>query len=173
MGLVRSRRLETLVARNRKRHPRENCPQHTATASVGVMLIFAVAHSFYHFPLTCPIFSSCRQIDWLILSDDRTIPPLHQAFKLGVERDSWNGATSGVGPFNSRQGPPIGCACWPARSGRRWAAMPYTWNSHRPISCRQQPPKLPLRPANTPFASPSICFLPISRSTTICLFSAS
>src|SRR6266436_4269174 len=83
MGPVRSRRLETLVARNRKRHPRENCPQHTAAASVGMMLIFAVSYSFYHFPLTCPIFSSCRQIDWLILSDDRTIPPLHQAVKLG------------------------------------------------------------------------------------------
>src|SRR5260370_41977397 len=117
MGLVRSGRLETLVARNRKRHPRENCPQYTAAAAARVQPMNKASGAnrvkdsfpsaffflcpicflspFVRFPpppLTCPIFTSCRQIDWLILSDDRTIPPLHQAVKLGVERDSWNGA---------------------------------------------------------------------------------
>src|SRR2546428_396166 len=108
MGLVRSGWLETLVARNRKRHPRENCPQHTAAAAARVtpmnkasganrvkdsipsaffflcpICFLSPICSVYLFPAYLPIFWLCGQIDWLILSDDRTIPPLHQAVKLG------------------------------------------------------------------------------------------
>src|SRR5439155_22795621 len=44
---------------------------------------FPAAHYVAALHWLARIVSLCRQIDWLIFPDDRTIPPLHRGVKLG------------------------------------------------------------------------------------------